>query len=186
MKHLTTLLFALLTSLCMTSVALAHHNTQTEYGAFDSATIVVEGTISSVHWGNPHIGIDIITTGGSVEAGKKWRVNSHPMQIQIDHGFTKEDFVAGSKIKIIGWQNLRGQPTIWPRAMQIGDGPMKSNMRFTDMIDIAKGTFQSMNIVPAANLNGSPSARAGDAYVPKLREMGLLDAQGNMIWPPKK
>jgi hypothetical protein len=40
-----------------------------------------------------------------------------------------------------------------------------------------------MNIVPAANLSGSPSARAGEAYVAKLREMGLLDADDNMIWP---
>jgi Family of unknown function (DUF6152) len=185
MKHLTTLLFSLLTGLCGSGITFAHHNTQTEYGAFDSATIVVEGTIGRVHWGNPHIGIEIVTTGGAVETGKKWRVNSHPIQIQIDHGFVKEDFVTGTKIKVIGWGNLRGLPTVWPRAMQIGDGPMKSNMRFTDMIDIAKGTFEAMNIVPAANLNGSPSARAGEPYVAKLREMGLLDAKDNMVWPKK-
>ena len=185
MKPLTTLL-SLLAALCMTSTAFSHHNTQTEYGAFDSATIEVEGTISRVIWGNPHVGIEITTTGGGVEAGEKWRVNSHPIQIQIDHGFTKEEFVVGATIKVIGWQNLRGLPTIWPRAIQTGDGPMKSNMRFTDMIDIAKGTFTSMNIVPAANLNGSPSVRAGEAYVAKLREMGLLEANGNMIWPAPK
>jgi hypothetical protein len=60
---------------------------------------------------------------------------------------------------------------------------MKSNMRFTDMIDIARGTFADMNIVPAANLNGSPSARAGEKAVESLRQMGLLDAEDNMIWP---
>ena len=183
MKYVTKLLLGMFAGLCMIAPVLAHHNTQTEYGAFDAATIVVEGTISRVIWGNPHVGIEITSTGGDVEPGKKWRVNSHPIQIQIDHGFSKEEFVQGASIKVIGWQNLRGLPTIWPRAMQIGDGPMKSNMRFTDMIDIAKGTFTSMNIVPAANLNGSPSARAGEAYVAKLREMGLLDPQGNMIWP---
>ncbi|MEY3659325.1 MAG: DUF6152 family protein [Pseudohongiellaceae bacterium] len=187
MKHLTRLLLGLWAGLCLSIPVFAHHNTQTEYGAFDSATIVVEGTIGRVHWGNPHIGVEITTTGGDVEAGKKWRVNSHPIQIQIDHGFNKEDFVTGASIKVIGWQNLRGLPTIWPRAIQVGSGPMKSNMRFTDMIDIAKGTFTSMNIVPAANLNGSPSARAGEPYVAKLREMGLLDAKDNMIWPaPQK
>jgi hypothetical protein len=51
------------------------------------------------------------------------------------------------------------------------------------MIDIAKGTFSAMNITAAANLNGSPSARAGEQYVAKLKQMGLLDEKGNMMWP---
>jgi hypothetical protein len=41
-----------------------------------------------------------------------------------------------------------------------------------------------MNIVPAANLNGSPPERAGADTVAKLAEMGLLDDKGLMIWPP--
>jgi hypothetical protein len=41
-----------------------------------------------------------------------------------------------------------------------------------------------MNIVPAANLNGSAPERAGAETVEKLRAMGLLDANGLMIWPP--
>ena len=61
---------------------------------------------------------------------------------------------------------------------------MKSNLRFTDMIDIAKGTFAEMGIRPAANLNGSPPERAGPETVAKLREMGLIDQDGLMIWPP--
>ena len=37
--------------------ALAHHNSQAEFGAFGSDTIAVEGTIVDVHWSNPHISI---------------------------------------------------------------------------------------------------------------------------------
>lgn len=177
------LLLVVLAALLPVGSTLAHHNTQAEYGNFDSATITIEGTISRVLWGNPHIAIEIVTTGGDLPAGEKWRVASHPVQIQIDHGFTKEEFVEGASIKVIGWKHRRGLPSLWPRAVQIGDGPLKSNMRFTDMIDIAKGTFTAMNIAPAANLNGSPSARAGEPYVTKLREMGLLTPEGNMIWP---
>jgi hypothetical protein len=44
--------------------------------------------------------------------------------------------------------------------------------------------FEDMNIVPAANLNGSAPERAGADTVEKLREMGLLDEKGMMIWPP--
>lgn len=162
----------------------AHHSSQAEFGPFGSETITIEGTIVDIDWANPHIGIDIRTTGGEVEAGKNWRLVSHPVQIMIAYGFQREEFAVGDQVKVIGWTNLRGAPQMWPRAIQVNDGPMKSNLRFTDMIDIAKGVFESMNIQPAANLNGSPPERAGAETVITLREMGLLDADGLMIWPP--
>ena len=163
----------------------AHHDSQAEFGAFGSDTIVVEGTIARVYWGNPHIGIDIRTTGGELPANQNWRLVSHPIQIMNQYGFAAEEFAVGDRVKVIGWKNVRGAPQIWPRAIQVNDGPMKSNLRFTDMIDIAKGVFASMNIQPAANLNGSAPERAGVETVAKLREMGLIDAEGRMIWPPR-
>jgi hypothetical protein len=45
--------------------------------------------------------------------------------------------------------------------------------------------FESLHIQPAANLNGSPPARAGAETVAKLEEMGLIDESGLMIWPPR-
>jgi len=162
----------------------AHHNSQAEYGPFGSETMYVEGEILRVDWSNPHVAFDMMTTGGDIPAGQKWRFESHPIRIMIDYGFAREEFNVGDKVKIIGWKNLRGAPMIWPRAIQINDGPMKSNLRFTDMIDIAKGTFTEMGIQPAANLNGSPPERAGADTVEKLRSMGLIDAEGLMIWPP--
>jgi hypothetical protein len=163
----------------------AHHNSQAEFGPFGSDTIAVEGTIVDIHWGNPHIGIDIRTTGGELPAGQNWRLVSHPIQIMNDYGFVREEFAVGDRVKLLGWKNVRGAPQIWPRAIQVNDGPMKSNLRFTDMIDIAKGVFESMNIQPAANLNGSPPARAGAETVAKLQAMGLIDENGLMIWPPR-
>lgn len=165
--------------------ARAHHNSQAEFGAFGSDTIYVEGTIVAINWANPHISIDIRTTGGELPAGQNWRLVSHPIQIMNAYGFERDEFTVGDKVRLLGWKNLRGAPQIWPRAIQVNDGPMKSNLRFTDMIDIAKGVFESMNIQPAANLNGSPPARAGAETVDKLREMGLLDENGLMIWPPR-
>jgi Family of unknown function (DUF6152) len=165
--------------------ARAHHNSQAEFGAFGSDTIYVEGTIVAISWANPHISIDIRTTGGELPAGENWRLVSHPIQIMNAYGFAREEFAVGDKVRLLGWKNLRGAPQIWPRAIQVNDGPMKSNLRFTDMIDIAKGVFESLNIQPAANLNGSPPERAGPETVEKLREMGLLDADGLMIWPPR-
>jgi hypothetical protein len=171
-------------ALAAASLTQAHHNSQAEYGPFGSPTIEVEGVIAEIHWGNPHVSFDMKTTGGEIPAGENWRFESHPIEIMIAYGFAREDFAVGDRVKIIGWKNVRGAPMIWPRAIQVNDGPMRSNLRFTDMIDIAKGVFADMNIVPAANLNGSPSERAGPEATQKLTEMGLLDAQGRMIWPP--
>jgi len=163
----------------------AHHNTQAEFGTFGSDTMYIEARIVRIYWGNPHIYMDIETPGGEVPAGENWRLQSHPIGIKIQYGFAMEEFAVGDDLKLIGWRHIRGQPMIWPRAMQVNDGPMKSNLRFTDMIDIAEGTFEEMNIVPAANLNGSPPQRAGEETVQKLAQMGLLDDEGLMIWPPR-
>lgn len=166
------------------SAAYGHHNSQAEYGPFGSETMYVEGTIVGVNWSNPHVSFDMETTGGDIPAGQNWRFESHPIRIMNDYGFVREEFNVGDSVRIIGWKNVRGAPMIWPRAIQVNDGPMKSNLRFTDMIDIARGAFESMGIEPAANLNGSPPQRAGAETVEKLEEMGLLDDEGLMIWPP--
>jgi hypothetical protein len=52
------------------------------------------------------------------------------------------------------------------------------------MIDIANGTFESLNIQAPLNLNGSPPQRAGPETVVKLQELGVIVANGLMIWPP--
>ena len=184
MKNLVSVVLA---AACVLGVpALAHHNTQAEYGAFGSNFLAVDGVIREIRWGNPHIQIDIEVTGGELpaaEIGKTWVVNSHPINVMIAYGFSKEDFAVGDKLHLLTWRHVRGINHLWPRAIQVNDGPLKSNLRFTDMIDIAKGTFLSMGITPAANLNGSPPERAGAATVTRLRELGYLDGDGNMIWP---
>ena len=161
----------------------AHHNTQAEFGPFGSETIAFEATIIAIRWANPHINMDVEITGGELPAGQRMRLLSHPINIQEQYGFSSDEFAVGDALKVIGWTHLAGQPLFWPRAVQVNDGPMKSNLRFTDMIDIANGTFESMNMQPAANLHGSPPGRAGAETVQKLGEMGLLDDQGLMIWP---
>jgi hypothetical protein len=165
--------------------AAPHHNSQAEFGPFGSETIYIEGRIVGIDWANPHIAIDITTTGGERPAGENWRLVSHPIRIMNEYGFEQSEFQVGDSVKVHGWTHLRTQPLMWPRAIQVNDGPLKSNLRFTDMIDIAEGRFETMGIKPAANLNGSPPERAGLETVEKLREMGLIDADGRMVWPPR-
>jgi hypothetical protein len=162
----------------------AHHSSQAEFGPFGSPTVYVEARIVRINWSNPHISIDLQTTDGAVPGGENWRLVSHPVRIMQEYGFKLEDFAVGDTLKLHTWLHVRKQPLMWPRAIQVNDGPMRSNLRFTDMIDIANGVFESLNIVAPRNLNGSPPARAGAETVEKLRAMGLLDANGLMIWPP--
>ena len=81
------------------SGAPAHHNSQAEFGAYGSNTIAVEGTIVDIHWSNPHISIDIRTTGGELPAGQNWRLVSHPVQIMNAYGFVREEFAVGDSVK---------------------------------------------------------------------------------------
>ena len=166
------------------SVAFAHHNTQSEFGWFDVPTMSFEGKIIRVNWGNPHVSIDIESTGGDVPAGEKWRLVSHPINVMDAHGLLKDQFSEGDTMVATGWAHKRGQPLFWLRAVQVEDGPILSAMRYNDMQDIARGLLDEKGIIPAANLNGSAPQRSGPETVKKLAEMGLLDEDGNVIWPP--
>ena len=176
----------MMAGLLIAGLVQAHHNTQAEYGPFDSEYIAVEGVITAVKWGNPHVAFTLEVTGGDLpaaEIGKKWQVNSHPINIMVAYGFSQDEFKVGDTMKILTWTHVRGIKHMWPRAIQINDGPLKSNLRYTDMIDIGNQTFTALGIVPAANLAGSDPIRSGAETVEKLGKLGLLDADGNMIWP---
>jgi hypothetical protein len=179
MKKLISTLFSLTIFLLPFSSLYAHHNTHSEFGWFDTPTMSFEGKIVKIAWGNPHVAIDVENS-----VGEKWRLVSHPINVTNTHGFKKEQFAVGDTLKVIGWKHLRGKPLIWLRAIQNGDGPMLSIMRFSDMQDIANGTLEQLNITPAASLAGSSPQRAGPEAVKKLGEMGLLDDEGLVIWPP--
>ena len=171
-------------ALALGAPALGHHNSQAEFGPFASPTIYVEGRIVKVNWANPHVSFDIETTGGEIPAGQHWRLESHPIRIMEEYGFKQSDFNVGDTVKLRTWTHVRKQPLMWPRDISINGGPLRSNLRFTDMIDIANGTFASLGIEAPLNLNGSPPERAGAEVVAKLREMGLLDENGLMISSP--
>jgi len=177
---------AVLLFLIMPLAIQAHHNTQTEFGWFDQETKYAEGEIKRIRWGNPHVMVDVEVTSseGDFPVGESWRLISHPVAIMTAHGFDGSEFAVGDSVKFHGHTHLRGHPLLWLRAVQVNDGPMRSSMRFNDMIDIANGVFEAKNMLPAANTHGSPPGRAGAENVEKLRAMGLIDDDGLMIWPP--
>jgi len=182
MRFFVTVFLFLITPLAIQ----AHHNTQTEFGWFDEETKYAEGEIKRIRWGNPHVMVDVEITSseGDFSAGESWRLISHPVAIMTAYGFDGSEFAVGDSLKFHGHAHLRDHPLLWLRAVQVNDGPMRSSMRFNDMIDIANGAFEAKNMLPAVDMNGSPPGRAGAENVEKLRAMGLIDDDGLMIWPP--
>jgi hypothetical protein len=174
----------LLSSCAVVVPTLAHHNSQAEYGPISSQIAELEGFIVSVNWGNPHVFIEVEAIADQNEPNERWRVEGDSVATMVANGFVQQDFSVGDFVAIIGWKSLHGRPTILARAIQIDDGPMRSSLRFRDMIDIANKVLENSNIEPAANLNGSPPERAGPDVVRRLHEMGLLNEDGLFIWPP--
>ena len=168
----------------ISAVALAHHSVPAEYGDSGTPTHYIEGTVARVMWGNPHIFINIVTSGGEVPAGENWRLTTHPINVmEQTYGFAADDFAEGDRVRVHGWFHLRGQPLFQIRAISVNDGPMLSTLRFSDLRDIVNGTLQGKQIVPTRNINGTSPGRAGPEAVAGLRELGYLDADGNVNLP---
>lgn len=164
--------------------ASAHHNVPAEYGDVRGPTTYIEGKIVKVMWRNPHIFINIETSGGELPAGQNWRLTTHPVHIMQDtYGFTKEDFNVGDKVLVRGWLHILGQPLMQIRAIQVNDGPMRSTLRFADLREVVAGTFKSFGIAPTPTLDGSDPGRTGEETVSKLRELGWIDENGMVSIP---
>ncbi len=62
----------------------AHHSVPAEYGSSAIPTHYIEGQIKSVTWGNPHIFLNITTTGGEISPGENWRLTTHPINVMTN------------------------------------------------------------------------------------------------------
>ncbi len=164
--------------------AQAHHSVPAEYGDVRGPTTYVEGKIVKVMWRNPHIFINIETTGGELNAGENWRLTTHPIHIMEDtYGFSKDDFAEGDSVLVHGWLHIREQPLMQIRAIQVNDGNKRSTLRFADLREIVAGTFKSFGILPTPTLHGMNPARTGEKTIGRLRELGWLDENGMVKVP---
>jgi len=172
------------TILFLVASAQAHHSVPAEYGDVRGPTTYVEGKIVKVMWRNPHIFINIETTGGELTTGENWRLTTHPIHIMEDtYGFSKDDFAEGDSVLVHGWLHIRGQPLMQIRAIQVNDGPKRSTLRFADLREVVNGTFKSYGILPTPTLHGSDPSRTGEETVGKLRELGWIDENGMVNVP---
>lgn len=81
--------------------ALAHHG----WSSYDaSRTVVVEGTVSKVRWGNPHVMIWLEQDGQQLEL-----VLAPPSRME-NRGLPQADLAEGAKVSLDAYRN-RGTPT---------------------------------------------------------------------------
>ncbi len=102
-------LFALLAAL---TPAVAHHTYVTKYDS--SKKMTLSGTISNVHYQNPHIFFDL-TAGG-----KTWTVETESLSVAKSSGLTEQLLVDGAKAAVSGWPARNGAAALGLNTIQVG------------------------------------------------------------------
>ena len=100
-------------------VALAHHSVA---GFFDpNQQIEIEGVVTAMRWGNPHVvfEIDVVEPSGEVTS---WRVESGDLSIYRARGLDREFLRVGDSVKILGDASVRGRHETFAHNLLLGDG----------------------------------------------------------------
>lgn len=136
-------------------LTMAHHAITAEYPGSNSPTLEMIGEVTKVRWRAPHVEVYVHVTGGDLEAGSDWVVNSHaPGLLARTYGIMPDEVKVGDKIRLLGWQSRFSVPRFHMRAISINDGPLRSTLRPADSRAIADGTIG--DIIPAPGLDSSP------------------------------
>jgi hypothetical protein len=78
--------------------AFAHHS----YAHFDSAhTRMLEGSIESVEWGNPHVQFKILVRSESGGKQQEWNIETHAPNILLRYGWTKNSLKYGERVRVV-------------------------------------------------------------------------------------
>lgn len=103
---------ALLTVLCVSTAALAHHG----WSSYDETTpLTVDATITSSSWGNPH------GTAVAKADGKTWDVVLAPTSRMQARGLTEAMLAAGTKARIVGYAHKQQANEMRAERITIGD-----------------------------------------------------------------
>jgi hypothetical protein len=99
--------------------AAAHHNYRLNFD--DSKEIVLEGIVSRISWGNPHITIylDVMTEDDETIS---WEIPTAAPNVARQNGFTDAVLKAGEEIHIVGWPARDDSRQMRARMVRVSDG----------------------------------------------------------------
>lgn len=123
---------ATLVLLTLPIAAAAHHS----IGAiFDrSQTMEVEGTVSSVFWRNPHIGLTLLVENETGEP-EEWEIEGGTYNDLLRSGFDTETVAVGDPVRIVGAPSRRGLNEMYLDRLlsPAGEELMNSGVTTTDV-----------------------------------------------------
>lgn len=92
--------------------AAAHHTYVTKYDS--SKKLTLTGTISNVHYQNPHIFFDLNA------GGKTWTVETESLSVAKSSGLTDQLLIDGAKATVSGWPARSGAAELGLNTIQVG------------------------------------------------------------------
>jgi hypothetical protein len=117
---------AALLGLAIGSPSSAHHSTRAFYDR--DTSVEIEGTVTSVSWRNPHVGLTIaVRNDRGVE--EQWTLEGGAMNTLQRRGFTADSVGIGAHVRVAGSPSNRGENALYVTNMLLPDG---TEVRFGD------------------------------------------------------
>jgi hypothetical protein len=97
MRAMLTCTALVLVALAVAGSAAAHHSV-TMYQM--DKPIMLEGTITTMRWSNPHVTIDFVSDARSDQPSRNWTVEASSPGVLTRAGWNKRSLVAGDRVKV--------------------------------------------------------------------------------------